>query len=63
MGISKEVWSEVVFQYESMACAYGFISDQRYMYLHNIVAGDAGRYYLNALQGHSNDCTGAVAMI
>eukprot|EP00170_Pyropia_yezoensis_P001558 contig_6780_g1562 len=37
--------------------------EQRYPYLHYVLAGDAKRFYLNTVQGHATSSTEAVAMI
>lgn len=62
-GSSKEVWSEFVSEYQSMSRDYNLSANQRFQFLHNILSGDAKRYYLNTIQGHARDYTEAVAMI
>lgn len=48
-GASKQVWYEYEAEYQSMSRYCGLTSDQRYMYPHNMLAGDAKRYYLNTV--------------
>lgn len=62
-GASTEVWSVHVAEYESIARDYCMTSDQRYMDLHNVLAGVAKMYYLKSVQRHTTNFAVAVAMI
>lgn len=58
-----QVWSEFVADYQSIARDFDLSADMRYKLLHNILSGDAKRYYLNNVQGHATTYTEAVAMM
>lgn len=62
-GEPDQVWSEFVQDYLLMARDNHLSVEQRYQYLHYVLAGDAKRFYLNTVQGHATTFTEAVAMI
>lgn len=62
-GAAGQTWSEYVSEYQSMARDYELSPDQRFRFLHNILAGDAKRFYLNNVQGHAATFSEAVSMV
>lgn len=62
-GEPDQVWPEFVQDYLLMARDNHLSVEQRYQYLHYVLAGDAKRFYLNTVQGHDTSFTEAVAMI
>ncbi|GAB0496835.1 hypothetical protein MMPV_008156 [Pyropia vietnamensis] len=62
-GNLVEAWMEYVAEYQQVARDYDLNQMQRFQYMHNILSGDAKRYYLDKVQGYATSFTQAVDMI
>ena len=62
-GDIGESWNEHVAEYQQVAMDYNPGNQQKLQYLHNIMGGDAKRFYQNNVQPHVNTYAHAVEMI
>ena len=62
-GHIGESWNEYVADYQQVAMDYNLGNQQKLQYLHNIMGGDAKRFYLNNVQPHVNTYPHAVKLI
>eukprot|EP00171_Calliarthron_tuberculosum_P002786 IDg2786t1 len=62
-GDLGESWIEYVAEYQQVARDYALSPMQKKQYLHNLLRGDAKRYYLDRVDNQVNNFTEAVRMI
>eukprot|EP00171_Calliarthron_tuberculosum_P001155 IDg1155t1 len=62
-GDIGESWMEYVAEYQQVARDYNLSPSQKLQFLHNLVRGDAKRFYLNSVESHVNTFRQAVDMI
>ena len=58
-----ESWNEYVAEYQQVHMDHNLGNQQKLQYLHNIIEGDAKRFYLNNVQPHVNTYAIAVELI
>ena len=58
-----ELWNEYVTEYLSVARDYNLNNEQKLQYLHNLMSGDAKRFYLSAVEPHAITFDQAVELI
>lgn len=62
-GNLGECWMEFVDEYQQIARDYKLSQTQKYQYLHNILAKDAQRFYLDRVENYATNFQQAVDMI
>ena len=62
-GDLGESWTEYVSEYQQVARDYSLTPKQKKQYLHNLLKGDAKRYYLDRVDNEINTFAEAVRMI
>ena len=62
-GNVGECWQECVDDYRHVARAYGLKQRQKLDYLHNLLSGDAKRFYLDVVDGCAPGFQQAVDMV
>ena len=62
-GEIGQSWNEFVAEYQQVARDYGFNAVQKKQCLHNLLRGDAKRFYLHNVDIYINNFTQAVQMI
>lgn len=62
-GNLGEAWMEYVAEYQQVARDYDLSQEQRFQYMHNIMSGDAKRFYLDKVQAYASSFSQAVDMV
>lgn len=62
-GNLGEAWMEYVAEYQQVARDYDLSQEQRFQYMHNILSGDAKRFYLDKVQSYATSFSQAVDMV
>ncbi|KAK1863391.1 hypothetical protein I4F81_005947 [Pyropia yezoensis] len=62
-GNLGEPWMEYVAEYQQVARDYDLSQEQRFQYMHNILSGDAKRFYLDRVQSYATSFSQAVDMV
>ncbi len=62
-GNLGEAWMEYVAEYQQVARDYDLNQEQRFQYMHNILSGDAKRFYLDKVQSYATSFNQAVDMV
>ena len=62
-GNVGECWQEYVDEYRQVARDYGLNQKQKLDYLHNLLSGDAKRFYLDVVDGYASGFQQAVDMV
>ncbi|KAK1864449.1 hypothetical protein I4F81_006995 [Pyropia yezoensis] len=62
-GNLREAWMEYVAEYQQVGRDYDLSQEQRFQYMHNILSGDAKRFYLDKVQSYATSFSQAVDMV
>ena len=62
-GNVGECWQEYVDEYRRVARDYGLTQHQKLDYLHNLLSGDAKRFYLDVVDGYASGFQQIVEMV
>lgn len=62
-GSLGEAWTECVTEHQQVARDYDLSQNQRFQYMHNILSGDAKRFYLDKVQSYATSFNPAVDMV
>lgn len=62
-GNLGEAWMEYVAEYQQVARDYDLSQEQRFQFMHNILSGDAKRFYLDKVQSYASSFSQAVDMV
>ncbi|KAK1866676.1 hypothetical protein I4F81_009192 [Pyropia yezoensis] len=62
-GNLGKTWTEYVAEYQQVARNYDLSQEQRFQLMHNILSGDAKRFYLDEVQSYASTFKQAVEMV
>ena len=62
-GNIGESWNEYVAEYLQVARDYNLSTEKKLEYLHNVMSGDAKRFYLRAVEPHATTFQQAIELI